>query len=37
MNSVDVEIDEHIPPSEKGETSDEVCCFHFFLLDGIVS
>ena len=22
MNSVDVEIDEHIPPSEEGETSD---------------
>ena len=37
MNSVDVEIDERIPPSEEGETSDEDCCFHLFLLDGIVS
>ena len=37
MNSVDVEIDGHIPPSEEGETSEEVCCSHLFLLDGIVS
>lgn len=36
MNSVDVEIDEHIPPSEEGETSNEVCYFHLFLLGGIV-
>ena len=40
MNSVDVEFDEPIPPTEEGETSSEVSevyYFHFFLLGGIVS
>lgn len=39
MNSVDVEIDEPIPPTEEGETSSEVSevyYFHFFLLDGML-
>ena len=34
MNSVDVEIDEPIPPTEE---VTEVYYFHFFLLGGIVT